>query len=142
MTELKSDASTMSVDDLLRAAARLIERALIHLNVDKDTCAKCGTTHYHNKTHARLYLRYTDLPNKLKESADELEGLNTSKRNCIECREAFSLNKPEIEWFLRHNLDLPLRCKKCRDVMRQRKADAVAQGKAVRRPSPPRTERS
>jgi hypothetical protein len=74
MTELESDASTMSASDLLRAAARLIERALIQLDTRKSTCGSCGVEHFGNLPHAKAYKQLTDTPDKLQRTADTLEG--------------------------------------------------------------------
>lgn len=41
------------------------------------------------------------------------------KETCKSCREVFYLYWGEIEYFLRHNLYLPKRCKLCRDKRRE-----------------------
>jgi hypothetical protein len=58
---------------LLRQAAALVERALIQLDMREAPCLECGTRHFRNREHAKVYERLTDTPSKLVNTADMLE---------------------------------------------------------------------
>lgn len=73
MAEPQSDAREMDAPSLLRAAGRLIERALIKLDMREKPCGECGYRHFHNKLDARIYERFSNSPSKLNEAADELD---------------------------------------------------------------------
>ncbi len=74
MTEPKSDATTLPAADLLRSAARLIERALIQLDMTYTECGECEHKHYNNRDHYFAYQGLTDTPTKLNRLADQLAG--------------------------------------------------------------------
>jgi hypothetical protein len=78
MAEFKTDARTQDAPTLLRSAARLIERALIQLDVQESRCVTCGIKRFTNLTHAKAYQQLTDQPDKLTRTADALEGLDES----------------------------------------------------------------
>lgn len=67
-------AGDRSPERLLRDASRLIDQALIKLNMAKGTCEHCGRDWYENLTHARIYQGLTDLPDRLNRLANKLEG--------------------------------------------------------------------
>lgn len=66
-------ATELGAAALLRSAARLIERALIKLDVREVKCEKCSLPHYENKEHAHAYKQLTDTPHKLERWADVLD---------------------------------------------------------------------
>lgn len=66
-------ATELGAADLLRSAARLIERALIKLDVREVKCGSCGLPHFENKEHAHAYRQLTDTPVKLTRWADVLD---------------------------------------------------------------------
>jgi hypothetical protein len=65
---------SMTPPNLLRAAARLIERALIRLDMREEKCERCSTKHYLNFEHAKVYQSLTDSPDKLERLAALLDG--------------------------------------------------------------------
>lgn len=66
---------TMSPAGLLRAAARLVERAHAQLDTrQEEGCACCGAKRFANIQQARVADRIAETPRKLTESADILEG--------------------------------------------------------------------
>lgn len=65
-SETSSDAHTADPATLLLSAARLIERALIQLDMGETKCADCGGRHFHNRTHAKAYERLTNTPARLR----------------------------------------------------------------------------
>ncbi len=67
-----SDARAMDATGLLEAAARLVERAIIQLNVSKTECLGCGGQLFENRTHAKVYERITNTPDKLRDAAELL----------------------------------------------------------------------
>ncbi len=73
-------ARELSTADLLRSAARLIERALIGLDVKHDFCETCTAIRYTNVIHKRTYDRFTDTPLKLREAADALDDPDTAQK--------------------------------------------------------------
>ena len=65
----------MTPAGLLRAAARLVERAHAQLDVTQVAgCQCCGAKRFANIQHARVADRIDETPRKLLESADILEG--------------------------------------------------------------------
>lgn len=56
----------MDVRSLLLAAAKLVERATLQLDVAESTCGECGGRHFHNRVHAKAYERITNVPTKLR----------------------------------------------------------------------------
>ncbi len=62
--------------ELLRNAGRLIERALLQLNMREQECGECGTRHFSNTSHAKVYERLTDVPLKLQTLASTLEDVD------------------------------------------------------------------
>lgn len=69
MAEEKKDG----IPDMLRQAGRLIERAIVQLDMREYACLECGTKHFTNTNHARLYQQFTDTPGKLSTAADRFE---------------------------------------------------------------------
>ncbi len=60
---------------MLRAAARLVERANAQLDVTPEQgCTCCGAKRFRNIAHARAADRIGETPRKLNETADMLEG--------------------------------------------------------------------
>ena len=65
----------MKAPDLLRAAARLVDRAVLQLDMAPlPDCRECGRHRTSNVLHARIYEQLSDLPEKLKLAADKLDG--------------------------------------------------------------------
>lgn len=60
--------------ELLRSAARLIDRAQTQLNLkEKSACSGCGSRVFENQTHARVNERIVDQPKKLRDLATALD---------------------------------------------------------------------
>lgn len=59
--------------DLLREAARLIDRAVLKLDTSSEHCPTCQRREFLNFPHAKLYEKLTDWPEKLRARADEWE---------------------------------------------------------------------
>lgn len=55
----------MSPPDLLRSAAKLIERALVQLDTTSAPCPHCRTTLFRNLDHGRVTEQLVNLPGKL-----------------------------------------------------------------------------
>lgn len=68
-----ADNVEMAAPDLLRSAAKLIERAKKKLNVVEHKCGSCQNRVFENPKHARVFERITSIPSKLGELADVLE---------------------------------------------------------------------
>lgn len=64
----------MSAPDQFRAAARLINRALLLLDVKQENCGCCGQVSFTNYPHAKAYEKFCNLPDRLVAAADELDG--------------------------------------------------------------------
>lgn len=64
---------SMRPADLLRAAARLIERAHDHIDVRAAPCPHCDVQLFENVTQARIRERLTETPGKLRAMARELD---------------------------------------------------------------------
>ena len=47
------------------------------------------------------------------------------KRTCIQCNKEFELSQSEINFYKRKNLHIPKRCKECRELNRERKAECT-----------------
>lgn len=67
--ELPSDAQTQSPSILLQSAARLIERALIQLDLSEAPCPCCDAGQFYNLEEARVYEQLSDTPTKLRHAA-------------------------------------------------------------------------
>lgn len=66
---------TMNPAGLLRAAARLVERAHAQLDTRQvESCTCCGAKRFVDIQQARVADRINETPRKLNESADILEG--------------------------------------------------------------------
>jgi len=63
----------VAAPERLRAAARHIEAALVLLDMRKQDCGECGTPHWANLDHARVYQQFTDTPQKLRDAARRIE---------------------------------------------------------------------
>ena len=61
----------MQVPDLLRSAARLIDRALDQLNLIEAPC-RCGRPCFENRDHAQVNEQFAATPGKLREAASRL----------------------------------------------------------------------
>jgi hypothetical protein len=60
---------------LLRAAARLVERAQAQLDTTQTLrCAHCGSRRFNDIAQARVADRIAETPRKLAEAADALDG--------------------------------------------------------------------
>ena len=44
-------------------------------------------------------------------------------RKCVQCGKIFTLNDSEIDFYNSKNLDLPKRCKTCREINKGKKAE-------------------
>lgn len=82
----------MKAPDLLRSAARLIERAVIQLDTGSTTCEHCHVPKFKNLLHAKAYQQLTDQPHKLTNLAGMLEegGMVPAKglgRRVVEARQ-------------------------------------------------------
>lgn len=64
-----SDATEQTVEILLESAARLIERALIKLDMRHHQCGECGAKRFRNRTQARVYEQFTDTPERLRRAS-------------------------------------------------------------------------
>lgn len=66
---------TMTPAGLLRAAARLVEKAHAQMDVRQvEGCTCCGAKRFVNIQQARVADRIAETPRKLNESADILDG--------------------------------------------------------------------
>lgn len=64
---------TMKAGDLLRSAAKLIDRAKAQLDVGEKPCRTCRCRVFDNPTHARVNERIAQMPTKLAEMAEWLK---------------------------------------------------------------------
>ena len=71
--EKASDATTLGAADLLRNAARLVERALIQLDMQEAACPHCDARTFANREHARVYEAVTNIPERLRNAAERLQ---------------------------------------------------------------------
>ena len=78
-----SDAHDMSAPDLLRAAARLVSKALNSFNMGETRCESCAHRLFQNKGHARAYEKLSTLPGRLKQAADELQAAATDTSRTV-----------------------------------------------------------
>lgn len=58
--------------DLFEQAAKLLETALVLLDMRERDCSDCGTRHFTNRVHAKAYKQFTDTPHQLRLRAAEL----------------------------------------------------------------------
>ena len=70
--EAQSDAHEVGTADLLRSAARLVERALVKLNMTEAACPHCDSRTFANREHARVYEAVTNIPERLRNAAERL----------------------------------------------------------------------
>ena len=63
----------MGARDLLLAAARLVERALLQLDGGQAPCCTCGRDLHRNIWHGRLLGQLGDLPDKLRRAAEQVD---------------------------------------------------------------------
>ena len=63
----------MKASDLLRAAARLIDKAIAQLDPKEGTCDRCGHREFGNKPVAKVLEQLVDQPAKLRQQAARLE---------------------------------------------------------------------
>lgn len=73
MNNEHSDATEMNAQGLLRAAARLVERAMTKLNMEQVDCVTCSHALFQNLDHARIHLQFEETPKKLRTAADLLD---------------------------------------------------------------------
>ena len=71
--ERESNAHEMPAYGLLRAAARLVERAVLKLNMAEAPCPHCGTRLFADIDHARVYEQLSGYKEKLENAADKVE---------------------------------------------------------------------
>lgn len=57
----------------LRAAARLVERAMAGLNTKAEACGSCGRQQFSDKVEAGVFKRLEEIPRRLRESAEALD---------------------------------------------------------------------
>lgn len=62
----------MSASDQLKAAARLVNKALLQLDVQQETCTGCGRISFLNYGEAKIYEKFCNLPDTLTLAADDL----------------------------------------------------------------------
>lgn len=72
-----SGAREMDAPSLLRAAARLVDRALLKLDTQHTPCTGCGRKHHRNIDQAQAYERLSDTPHRLEREADKLENADS-----------------------------------------------------------------
>jgi hypothetical protein len=60
-------------------AAKLIETALVLLDMHNEPCGGCGSRHWRNLTHANVYQKLTDTPHRLRTSAASVVTSGESK---------------------------------------------------------------
>ena len=80
MSETLSDARTLPAPALLRSAAKLIERALIQIDMAEAPCPTCETRLFRSRDSARVYEQLTDLPQRLHAAAAKLEDAEAATR--------------------------------------------------------------
>jgi hypothetical protein len=81
----KSDATEMDATGLLQSAARLVERAIMKLDVHETACASCGGRHFDNRTHAKAYERLANTPERLRQVAVLLrDGIEADARQAVD----------------------------------------------------------
>ena len=73
MSDFKSDAHDIGPADLLRSAARLVERAIVKLNMAEAACPTCDARLFADRENARIYQPLTDTPERLRNTADRLD---------------------------------------------------------------------
>lgn len=73
-----SDAHEIGTADLLRSAARLVERTLIKLDMVEANCPTCEARLFRNREHARIYEQISDTPDKLRRLADRIDESSTT----------------------------------------------------------------
>ena len=73
MNESKSDAHEMDVGGLLNAAARLVEKALLKLDMEEAPCPHCTTRLFRDREQGRIYEMLTDTPDRLRKAALRFE---------------------------------------------------------------------
>lgn len=64
--EEKNDAASRK----LLEAAKLIETALVLLDMHNEPCGGCGSRHWRNLAHANVYQKLTDTPHRLRTCAE------------------------------------------------------------------------
>lgn len=64
----------MNPQGLLKAAARLVERALGKLDMTAHDCPHCDRHLFLNLDHARIFEQFSELPAKLRNAATQLDG--------------------------------------------------------------------
>lgn len=72
-------ATELSAPELLRSAARLIERALIKLDMAEAPCPNCNARLFHDRDHSKAYEQLADFPNRLNGAAERIQ--NTTHRS-------------------------------------------------------------
>lgn len=73
MSDIKSDAHEIGAADLLRSAARLVERAITKLNMAEATCPTCDARLFADRENARIYQALAETPERLRNTAERLD---------------------------------------------------------------------
>ena len=73
MSDFKSDAHDMCAADQLRSAARLVERAIIQLNMAEAPCPNCNARLFADRESARVYEGLSDTPDRLRKTAERID---------------------------------------------------------------------
>jgi len=63
----------MSAANLLRAAARLVTKALVKLEMTEAPCPHCDTRLFKNRDHAKIFEQLGDAAGKMKRAALKLD---------------------------------------------------------------------
>lgn len=67
-----SQAHDLPPDGLLRAAARLVQRAIDKMDLSHERCRSCGSVKHHHKGHYKAWTRISEIPARLNEVADHI----------------------------------------------------------------------
>jgi len=74
----ESDARSLSPPELLRAAARLIGRAMAQMDTETETCRCCGLHKMRNRTQGLAHQRLEPTIARLRREADALDGIENT----------------------------------------------------------------
>lgn len=58
---------------LMRSASALVRQALERLDVSERDCDACGSRHFANRAHAKVFEQFQRTPDKLAEAASRIE---------------------------------------------------------------------
>ena len=62
-----------TAQDLLREAATLVDLAVLKLDMTETRCECCEGKKFRNRVQATIYSRHSDLPTRLRNSAEDLD---------------------------------------------------------------------